>query len=385
MEYIDRDELEMLFKESNNGPGVSIYIPTQKSGEKVKENAIRFKNLLTEAEEQLENWEMNALEKERLLNPAKKLLDNSQYWANQDEGFACFLNLSFYRYYRLPLPFTEMAVVKGSFHLKPLFSLLTLGGRFYVLAISRKDARLLRATRTSCEEVDLSPLVDKFETEFVEELPESNLQFHTRAPYAGRARTAVFFGHGGSVESIQKEHLLKYFRFIDRELPNYMETTDAPLVLACFDYLAPLYREASSYPFLLEEIIRGNPESRSNQEIHEKAWSIIKPYFEQPVEKIKERYFELKGTGKTSNNILELVTAAHQGKISDLLFVPGIQQWGHYNPKTGEATPANKPTRGSEDLIDVIVTQSSLNKSNIYALEAEMMPDSSPAAALFRW
>ncbi|OPL10832.1 MAG: hypothetical protein AVO34_09420 [Firmicutes bacterium ML8_F2] len=384
MEYINRDELEMLLKESSE-PGVSIYMTTQKGWEKAKENAIRFKNLLSEAEEWLNFTGINASEKERLLKPAKKLLDNSHYWANQDEGLACFLNPNFYRYYRLPLQFTEIAVVKRSFHLKPLFSLLTMDWRFYILAISKKDIRLLRATRTFCEEVDLSALLDELEAEFSEEMPGSNLQFHTRAPYAGRTRTAVFFGHGGDIENIQKEHLLKYFRFIDRELPNYMKTTDAPLVLACVDYLAPLYREASSYPVLLEEIVRGNPENRSNQEIHEKAWSIVKPYFQQPVDEIKERYLELKGTGKTSNNILELVVAAHQGKISDLLFVPGIQQWGRYNPQTGEATPGNEPTRGSEDLIDIIVTQSFLNKSNIYALEAEMMPDSSPAAALFRW
>ncbi|HED24559.1 MAG TPA: hypothetical protein ENN91_05480 [Firmicutes bacterium] len=385
MEYINREELEMLVKDSSREPSVSLYMTTQKGRERARENAIRFKNLLAEAEKRLDSWEMNSSDKEQLLDPAKKLLDSSHYWANQGEGFACFLNPGFYRFYRLPLPFTELAVVKESFHLKPLFSLLTMDGRFYVLAISRKDARLLRATKTFCEEVDLSTLVEKFEAAFDDELPESNLQFHTRAPYAGGTRTAVFFGHGGDIESIQKERLLQYFRFIDRELPRYMDTADGPLVLACVDYLAPLYREASSYPSLMEEIIRGNPENRNNQEIHQKAWAIVKPYFEKPVQDIKNRYLELKGTGKTSNDVQELVKAAHRGRISDLLFVPGIQQWGRFNPQTGEAIPESKAIPGSNDLIDFIVTRTFLNKGGIYALESEEMPDSSPAAALFRW
>lgn len=385
MELLNKEEMELLLTQGEKEPCISIYMPTQKGREGAKENSIRFKNLLSKVEEQLEDRGLHHSDKDSLLDSAKKLVTESIYWANQSEGLAYFITSGFSRYYRLPVQFTERAVVRRSFHLKPLFPLLSSDGLFYILALSQKDARLLRGTHGTIEEIDLSKVIERFEAEFGEELPEQYLQFHTGAPASGSTRPAIYYGHGGEIDSAQKERLLKYFRFIDREMQDLIGNKYTPIILACVDFLAPLYKVSNKHSLLFEESIKGNPENISRHELHEKAWEIVKPYFQQKQEEAKRRYHELKGTGKTSNDILEILPASYHGRISDLFVTAGLQQWGYYDPESENIRLTDEQETGSEDLIDLAAAKSYANNGSVFALDHEQMPDTAPAAAILRW
>ncbi len=385
MEVLNREEIKKLLGQRGLGPCISLYMPTQKGREKARENAIRFKNLVTEAEKKLENFDLNNQDLQQLLEPAKKLIDDSYFWSKQSDGFAYFLAPDLSRFYRLPVEFEELSVVRDSFHIKPLFSLLASDGQFYVLALSQKDARLLRGTSLMIEEIDISDVIQKFEEKFATELPEQFLQFHTRAPATGDVRSAIYHGHGGEIDSYQKEKLLKYFRFIDRELQEKFDQPAAPIVLACVDNLFSTYREASKYPLLFEKGIKGNPEHMSAQELHQKAWEIVRPYFEQKQEEAKALYRELSGTGKTSNDLTDIVPASFHGRISDIFVTPGVQQWGNYDPETEMVQLSEAPLTGNEDLIDLAAVETFMHNGNVYAINSEQMPDQSPVCAVYRW
>ncbi len=385
MELLSRDDIKQLLDQRGMGPCVSLYMPTQKGREKAKENSIRFKSLITRAERQFETTGQNSQDLKKLLEPAKKLIDDSYFWANQSDGFAFFLSPVYSIFYRLPVEFEELAVVRDSFHIKPLFSLLASDGQFYVLALSQKDARLLRGTSARVEEIDLSEIIKKFEDKFAGELPEQHLQFHTRAPAAGDVRSAIYFGHGGEIDSIQKERLLKYFRFIDRELQEKLNQTSAPLVLACVEHLVSVYREISKFPLLFEKTIKGNPEQVSAQDLHGQAWEIVKSYFDQKQLEAKARYRELAGTGKTANTVMDIVPAAFHGRISDLFVVPGFQQWGSYDPESETVIISEGPLTGNEDLIDLAAAETFLNSGNVYVVNNEQMPDQGSTCAVYRW
>ncbi len=385
MEHLSKNDIELLLGKGKGKPCISIYMPTMKGRERAKENSTRFKNLLNEAGQYLERIDTNSSELKELTEPAKKLISDSYFWANQSEGLAYFISPEFTRSYKLPLQFEEMAVVRNSFHLKPLFKLFSSDGHFYILALSQKNARLLRCTKSTVEEVDLSDIIDKYKAEVGDELIEKHLQFHTGTPGLEGDRGAVYHGHGGEIDSIEREKLLNYFRFIDREIQSILIETKAPLVLACVDYLAPLYRDVSKYSPLHEEIIKGNPEYVTDNELQQKAWTIISPYFKEKQEEAKALYYEYKGTGKTSNNIVEILPAAHHGRISELFVAPGVQQWGNYDQAAEKVSLSEEPHNESEDLIDLATTKTFLSNGNIYALEVDQMPDSSPVAAVFRW
>jgi len=385
MDRINRDEVELLLKQCKNGPCVSIFMPTKKGRERAGENSTRFKSLVGVADNQLESRGIAGQEREKLLEPVKKLIGDSLFWANQSEGIALFLSPGFFRYFRLPIALEELALARESFHLKPLFALLGSDGQFYLLAISQKGARLLHGSQRAVDEMDLSTIISKFEDEFGEKFFESFLQFQTMAPTTGSERAAMFHGHGGDIEGAQKERLLNYFRFLDREIIGMLDEKQTPLLLACVDYLYPLYKEATKYPLLVDNFIKGNPDNIDARELHSKAWEIIKPYFLEKRETAKALYYELKGTGKTSNNILEIVPAAFHGRVSDIFVTLGIQQWGWYEPETEEVKLSEGPLSGSDDLIDIAAARAFLSNGNVYAVEESQMPDEAPAAAVLRW
>lgn len=385
MDLLYKEDIMFLLKQRGQGPCISLYMPTDKGREGAKANSIRYKNLLNKAEDEMKKAGKDYREINELLEPANKLIDDSFFWANQSEGFAYFISPGYTRYYRLPVQFDELSVTREVFHIKPLLSLISTDGQFYVLAISQQDARLLRGTNYRAEEIDLSDLLEKFEEKFATELPDQHLQFHTRTPAEGGVRSAIYFGHGGEIDSIQKERMLKYFRFIDHEIKDKVGEYNTPLILACVDHLFSVYREASKYPLLFEEGIKGNPENMSIQELHSKALEIVKPYFQKRQEEIKGLYYELTGTGKTSDRLMEIVPASFHGRVSDLFVPLGVQQWGNYNPENDQVELSDRPETGSEDLVDLAAAETILNNGNVYAVEREQMPSNGIAAAVFRW
>lgn len=384
MEVLDQKELEALKKYRAKKPCISIYIPTVKKGD-VNQNSIRFKNMLNNAEEQLleKNYRKNEIN--ALLEPAFKLINESIFWNNQSDGLALFVSPEFYKYYRLPIGFEEMVVVTNYFYTKPLLPVISEDGQFYILALSQKDARLFRASRDSIEEMDLSDIIQKFEEKFAEDFKSQYLQFHTRAPRRGEIRAAVYFGHGGDISSIKKEKLMRYFRFLDKELHSMLYHDGSPLILACVDFLAPFYKKANNYSGLLNERIKGNPENMKTEELHSRAWEIVSPYLERKKEECITRYRKLKGTGKTSNDIEEVIKAAFHGRV-ETLFVPnGIQRWGKYDRKDNKIKIKASPEPGDEDLLDLAATETFLNRGEVYVEPPGSIPEGDFIAAIFRY
>lgn len=386
MERLNKKEVDLLLQKRGEGLSISLYMPTLRGREGSMENPIRFKNLIAKVENELAVEGLSQLERQKILEPAHIFVNESYFWSNQSKGLAFFLSNGFYRYYRLPIEFNERAVVKNSFYLKPLFNLLSSDKQFYVLALSQKDARLLRGTRDTIEEMDLSEVIQRFEEKFGKELPEQSLQFHTRTQSAGSGpRAAIFYGGSGDLNNIQKERLRKYFRFIDQELHQMVDEKNVPLLLACVEELTPLYREISKYPLLMEQTIDGNPDNMKAQEIYQRAGEIMEPYFQKKLEEAKSQYYELKGTGKTSNNLQEILPASFHGRTRDLFVNLDEQQWGWYYHETGEIAWGEESLPDNEELLDLAATEAYVNNGNIFALKSDEMPDSEPISTIFRW
>lgn len=135
MKLLSINELKTLV-EKPDGYCVSLYMPTIKLGAETQQNPIRFKNLMREAEEQLIKSGLRAQDARDLLQPAQEI-DNYEFWQHQSDGLAIFISKNVFSYYCLPLNFAELVVVNDRFHLKPLLSLLTGDGQFYILALSQ--------------------------------------------------------------------------------------------------------------------------------------------------------------------------------------------------------------------------------------------------------
>ena len=63
----------------------------------------------------------------------------------------------------------------------------------------------------------------------------------------------------------------QYRRIVDRALRPILNGRTVPLVLACVEEMASIYRAHNTYPHLLASIITGNPEQMTDRELAEKA------------------------------------------------------------------------------------------------------------------
>ena len=143
MDAFTHDDLQALLV-NHQTPCISLFTPTTRGVG--HEDSKRFKNLVGELEERLPASGQGGSEIKGLLRPAQALLDDPPFWQNVSQGLAVFISPEIVRPYRLPIPVPEQVIVAERFHIRPMLPLLTGDGRFYVLALSQKNVRLLHGT-----------------------------------------------------------------------------------------------------------------------------------------------------------------------------------------------------------------------------------------------
>jgi hypothetical protein len=387
MDVFTKDELATLTRISGEWC-VSIYMPTHRVGQGTQADPIRLRNLLDEAEKHLTAGGLRTPEVESLLGPARGLVQNGLFWQYQSDGLVIFLASGMFRRYRLPFNFEALVVVTDRFHVKPLLPLLSGDGRFYVLALSQREVRLLQGTRYSIGDVDLEGIPSGLADALRYDDPERQLQFHTgtRGPGGVGERPATFHGQGvGSND--EKENILRYFHKVDSGLHVLLRDEHAPLVLAGVDYLLPVYSEANTYPHLVEKGIEGNPDEVSADELQRQAWAIVQPLFVAAQKEAAARCRQLEGEGsaQVSSDLRGVVRAAHYGRVETLFVALGVQCWGSFDPGTGAVQPRREAKPGDEDLLDLAAVQTLLNGGMVYAVEPERVPGEGSIAAVFRY
>jgi hypothetical protein len=376
---INKKNLKMLAGKQK-GPCVSIYMTTHRTD--AEQNRIRFKNLYGEAEKMM--VDMGSGNADEGLETARKLLEDQTFWQHQSDGFALFLSKDLFEIYRLPMEFEAITVVTDRFHIKPLLPFITSNARFYILTLSQRDVRLFQCTRQGIQEVEVEGMPKGLSDALEYDDPEKQLQFHTGAGGPGGKRPAIFHGHGVGTDDA-KDRILRYFRQVDKGLYAVMHDETSPLVLAGVDYLLPIYREANSYPHLLEQGISGNPDEMDEKELHNRAWALVKPYVKKAQEEAARRYQDFVGTGRTSKDLKEIVSAAVHGRIAVLFLAKGIQQWGRFGPENGRVEVHQTQKPGDEDLLDLAAAQTLLKGGEVYVVDEKKVPEDAAAAALFRY
>src|SRR3990172_12636211 len=387
MDVVTREELKRLV-ETREGPCVSIFQPAHRAGPDTRTHArqdpVRLKNLLREAEKRLAAAGLKARQARGLLGPARRLLDDLTFWQYQSDGLALFIAPGLIRTFRVPLSFEELVVVAERFHIKPLVALLGGDGLFYVLALSQNKVRLLAGTRDHVREVELPGAPQSIEEALRYNDPERQLQFHTGTPAAGERRAAMFHGHGTGIDDA-KENLLRFFQQVSHAVNGLLRGAPLPLVLAGVDYLLPIYREANRHPVLLEEEIMGNPEALRAAELPGRAGPLVKPHFLRAREAAAARYIELKGTDKAASELRDVVPAACDGRVELLFVAVGVRIWGSFNPETRAVELGEEAPGQTEDLLNFAAIHTILNGGTVYAVPPEEMPDEAPLTAVFRY
>lgn len=321
----------LLGQKSENCTCVSIFMPVQKTGREMQQNATRLKNLIGDAEKRLVETCLRRPEAIKLLAPASVLPDNSNFWQHQSLGLAIFLSKEIFRPYRVPLDFKDTVVVADRFHLKPLLPILSGDVRFYILALSQNEIRLLQCSHYGTREIDLKGIIPGSLNEILKDGGATRVQsHHSGAPERGK-EGEVF--HTQDIGDMDKNNILRFFQRVDRGLHGeILKEEIAPLILAAVSFLQPIYQKANTYKHLFEKGIAGNPDRVSSSDLHERAWEMMKPFFNRAKEEAMNEYRQLAGSGQTPSDMQEILANAYAGKIDVLFVALDKEQWGTFDP-----------------------------------------------------
>lgn len=391
MSTLSRDELKGLMEQLNH-PCISIFLPThRKAGFEIQQDPLRLRNQLREAEHLLLARNIDSTQIGALLEPIVALLTHGQIWQHPSDGLAILRSPDTFRYYQLPSSFKEQVVVGNHFYLKPLLPFLTRNGRFYILALSQKEIRLLEATRYSVKEVELPESVPTSLAEAMKyHEPENALEYHSSASVGtmgkGGRQPTIFHGQGVGTDD-EKKNILRYFQQIDRGLHRLFHDETAPLVLAGVEFLWPLYREANTYPHLLPKGVPGNPDKlkASDEILCEQAWPIVEPYLLKEQQAALAQFEEYKDTDRASSNVSAIVQAAYYGRIDSLFVAIDQEQWGTFDLATSTLHLHERAEPGDEDLLDLAATQTILHGGAVYAAEQRTVSGKTLLAAVYRY
>jgi hypothetical protein len=379
VDVLTRKDLEVVLKEGKT-PCVSLFLPTHPGG--AEQDLIAWKNLLRSAEEGLGARGCDAAGTRGLLAPARAAGEAPSFWRQQGAGRAFFLAPGWSRSYRLPLAVAARAVVARHPHVKPLLPLLSGDGRFFLLALSSNAVRLLEGTRYGAQEVDLHGLPHGLAEALRYHDRDEPLTFHTHPALGLGRKGAIFHGHGVGIDDA-KDDLLRYFQAVDHGLHEFLRAERAPLVLAGVEELWPLYWQANTYPHLVEGGAAGCPDRSSPQELHDRAWPLVRPRFEEARQKALALYAQLAGTGRTAADLEEVVAAACKGRLEVLFTTTAPGPCGTVDRATGAVVVRDPARPGDEDLPNWAAVHVLLHGGTVYAVEPGEAPGGGPVAGIY--
>lgn len=376
-------ELVRMLTEERPGPCVSVYVEMP-PGVRTHEGELRLTQLLAGAERELRATGMEPGRANEMLAPAYALLGRSV--AGAGSTLALFVAPGFFSWTRGALGHTERLVVGDRFQLRPLLSSLGSPERFYVLALSLNQVRLIEATRQGSRRLPLGEL----ETGFVAAMGftelHSELQVHSAGASGGGAarRPAIIHGHGGGDEEGFDEDLGQWFRQIATAVADVAGDSHAIHVLATTrEHVSP-YAAAGHNPRLLPDAVVGNPDRLSDAELVAQARPLVEAALEAKRREAIAGWRELLGSDRATGDLGTVLRLARQGRVQTLFLPTTAELWGSYHEATDSLEIHVERRPGDEDLLGRAMIETLRGGGEVYEIGDGAALDGAPLASLLR-
>ena len=359
--------------EIHNPNCISIYLPMFKKGKEQNQEmgpAI-LKSLIHEMEEALDQSSMKKQEIDAYLLPLQRLVEDRELWRNPSDGLAIFLEKDMgLQYYLLPISFEQLSYHSDHFYMLPLLPLYHQNGEYFILGLSRDFVKLYTADRYGLSDLALETHAPVQLEEVVGyDYEQKTLQF--RSGQAGYAQGS-FHGHGEGKDD-EKQELIKFFKEIDKGVRELLGDSNAPLIVAGVARWHSLYKEVNSYPNLHEEALLGDPEFKDIDALHQESWGLIAPYFAATLDAKTRAYLNQEHLPITSNQLSDIVPAAHNGRVDTLFIEKGKDQYGTFTEKPCLILDSEKTTT-NVSLFNKVALDTFLKGGKVYVLDKEDLP-----------
>lgn len=340
-------------------PCVSIIMPTHQAGPETQQGAIRLKNLLSQASQQLQAADHDPA----LLDSLDSLPDNYDFWQHQNQGLAIFVAEDFCQMYQLPHTVSEHVALGESFLLTPLLRTRNAEGSCFVLTLSWDEAKLFQHDNGSLELHPTESLPATYYDLITPRDPEVSLQHtsHRQFGNTGGTSTAMFHGHGEGEDKIQADRD-QYLTLVGDQVAGAVYNTDLPLmVVATKEVIGQLQATTHLY---IDATLYSSPSAWSDHERETQISEAIGQQIKADLHDTFERFGSAAAHGQGSSKTSEVLTAAQNGRI-DLLIL--------------------KDDNLSDPKINSAVVAALRSNAKVFRCSAEQMPIDADLAAFYRY
>ncbi len=278
---------------------VSIILNTHITKPDNQKDEIKLKNLVTEAKNRLlENYEKRFVLP--ILDKINKLVDSINHNFNL-ESLVVYANNDFAEFIRLPVEVEGRVIIDDTFATRDLIRAMHSESAYYVLVISRQQARLIEAYG------------EKVIIELKGEFPMSNSLYTT-----DKAKLSTNKGQDNLIE--------EFFNRVDKNVIASIKDHNLPILLVTETRNFSHYQKIADDKEFIIGYLNGNRDNETAQKIASDAWEVMLPLIK---EKNATRIIELKKSvsqGKVLSDINEIWNAIKHGKGKTLFVKCGYFQ-----------------------------------------------------------
>jgi hypothetical protein len=364
---------------------ITIAMPTNASGSAVNEqkDLTAFKTALQQVALDLKGKSTDEASIQTMLKPGYDLLRDDTFWKKMSNGLCVFIADGHFKYVKTPIAPKEEVIINTSFHLSSLLPLMMNNDYFYLLVLSKKQARLYRADAFEMIHIPVPELPNGVDD--VVHFEEKDDQKLFRTGSSGGGGGANYHGIG-SGKPDEKENISMYFDEVDETLwKAVLHNENVPLLLAGVEYLIPLYKQVAQYKPIWDEPLTGSHEFDDMRELHEAARKKMEPYFNERHKRALEAFGNHSGQGTTSFFPDDVIASAYYKRVWHLFVAKDAELWGKFDEMSNVMKIHPSQREGDEDLVDKAIIHTILNGGEVHQLPLDQMPNKSMLAALFRY
>ncbi|HYO82140.1 MAG TPA: hypothetical protein VES20_12115 [Bryobacteraceae bacterium] len=353
-------------------PCITITIPVQPAPNPSRVDAMRLKSAVRQAEDTLErDWtECSPGLRKELSSSLHTFFNEADEIGGEGGSLVVLRSPDVFRAFQVKPLLDEAVVISNHFGVFPFLGALQVAEeKFYILALSQNNVRLLRCTPDSSEQVDLGPNTPVSLEEWL------NTRLPNSAPDHGTVRDAPEGSTGGSFTSThdrdnKDEHIYNFFRVIDRAVFDLLRGQKYPVVLCGVEYERTMYKGLSQYEHVMSEGVQGSPESLKGGEMHGRALEVVQEFFAQPAKKALALWERMGGTDRVSTRLPDVVKAAFEGRVAHLFAAEGAQTMGVFDRTTMQMAASGR----HEDLVSAAALQTIAHGGDVFILSPADMP-----------
>lgn len=370
----------IIFEEGT--PCISLYQSTHRFSPENKQDPIVFKNLIREIENSLkQKYQKNDLNS--IMKPFYQIEEEKGFWDNTLDGLAIFANPNKCIVYKLYRPVQELVVVADSFHIKPLIRIFQSVDKYHLLGLSHNGFTLYEGNRYGFEKIEMDPETDRSIEEVLGK--QHTDSYLTHGSYGGAGETAMYHGHGGKGDEIEKD-IEKFFIYVDRFiLENYSKPSKLPLILVSLKENHNIFKKISHNPYLMEEGIKGSYDSFGMEQLKEKAWEIMEPIYLEKTQNLVNTFENAKANSLGSDDLAQITRAAFENRVGTILIEADRIIPGKIDYNNGKIELGNIKDPDFDDVLDDLAELVLKKKGEVVMIPKERMPSDTGVAAIYRY